>query len=145
MYSFSRLSINDQRNLTFFLETTFLATCQAPPYVGPNLAPKSRFWALDQHGRDLGRQITLEREGRFFAKNHQKIGNTWDSQAILSKNRRFILCRRYIGDFWRKIAQPTYLLHLSCCHPPTRDISAIFRRFFPIFSSLLPSTLGVHK
>ena len=43
-----------------------------------------QIWALDQHGRDLGCQITLEREGRFFAKNRQKIGDTRDSQAIYS-------------------------------------------------------------
>ena len=45
--------------------------------------------------------------------------------------------RRFFGDFLRKIARPTYLLHVSFRHPPTRDILAIFRRFFPIFSSLV--------
>ena len=35
--------------------------------------------------------------------------------------------RRYIVDFWRKIAPSTYLPHMSFRSPPTCDISAIFR------------------
>ena len=112
-----------------------------------------QIWALDQHGRDLGRQITLEREGRFFAKNRQYIADKSATHGILRRFYQKIadlscvadisaIYRRFFGDFWRKIAQPTYLLHLSCRYPSTRNISAIFRLFFPIFSSLATRRKG---
>ena len=89
-----------------------------------------QIWALDQHGRDLGRQITLEREGRFSQKIAKK-------SAI---NRRFFLCRRYIGDllsiFWRFFEKyrPADLSPPFVVSPPadTRYIGDIS----PIFSSL---------
>ena len=112
-----------------------------------------QIWALDQHGRDLGCQITLEREGRFFTKNRQKIGDispinrryTGFSGDLFIKSPIYRLSpiyhlspiyRRYIVDFWRRIAPLTYLLHMSFRSPPTCDISAIFRQYFLTFSSL---------
>ena len=91
---------------------------------------------------------------RFFAKNRQKIGDispinrrhTGFSGDFFIKSPIYPMSpiyRRFFGDFLRKIARPTYLLHLSFRPPPTRDISAIFRLFFPIFSSLIPGKLKI--
>ena len=66
-----------------------------------------QIWALDQHRSDLDHQITLEREGRFFAKNRQKIG---DKSLI---NRRHT---GFSGDFIKK--------------SPIYPVSPIFWRFF---------------
>ena len=74
--------------------------------------------------------------GDFSPKNRRHTGFSGD---FLIKSPIYPVSpiyRRFFGDFWRKITQPTYLLHLSFHHPPTCDISAIFRRFFSIFSSL---------
>ena len=53
---------------------------------------------------------------------------------------------RFFGDFWRKIAPPTYLLQMSFHSSPTRDISTIFRRYFPTFPPCLnpiPSVINI--
>ena len=105
---------------------------------------------LDQSGGNLSRQIALERG----AKNRQKIGDLSPKyrrfigdfprpQAILCQNRRFIEIRRYIADlspiYWRFLAKfppSIFLLHMPCRCRPIQDISAIFRRYFAIFSSM---------
>ena len=81
-----------------------------------------QIWALDQHGCDLGRQITLERGGRFFAKNSQKN-------------------RRYIADFLAIFCKksPGRLISSMCRFATRRH--AIYWRYFADFFRFFPPCL----
>ena len=113
-----------------------------------------QIWALDQHGRDLGRQITLEREGRFFAKNRQKIG---DISPINRRHMGFLgnllirlsiypvspIYRQYIADFLAIFGEksPGQLISSICRFAPRRH--AIYKRYFADFFRFFPPWLGL--
>ena len=63
------------------------------------------------------------------------IGNFLRPQAIIWGNRRFI------GDFLWKIVPPIFLLEMPCRRLPIQDISAIYCRYIPIFSSMSVSNV----
>ena len=104
-----------------------------------------QIWALDQHGRDLGRQITLEREGRFSQKIAKKsainrrytglIGDFIKKSAIFPVSPIY---RRFIADFlaifWEISAGR---LISSICRVATRR-HAIYRRYFADFCRFFP-------
>ena len=97
-----------------------------------------QIWALDQHGRDLGRQITLEREGRFFAKNWwyiaDKSANTGFSGDFLIKLPIYPVS----PIFWWFLAKyrladlsPPFVVSPPADTRYISDIAPIFFRFFP--------------
>ena len=97
-------------------------------------------------GRDLGRQITLEREGRFFAKNWWYIADKSATHRILRRFFDKIADLSCVADFLAIFGEksPRRLIS-SICHFATRR-HAIYQRyfahFFPIFSSLIMTMLS---
>ena len=110
-----------------------------------------QFWLSNQHGRDPGRQITLER-GPIFRKQSQK------NRPYISINRRLIgvignfslkspiyrvstIYRRFFGNFLRKNGPPIYLNEMSCRLPQIHDIS---RHFPPCLILIVMHTFRTH-
>ena len=59
---------------------------------------------------------------------------------FLKKSRIYLpepIYRRYYGDVYGNISSPIFLHEISCRLLPIHDISAIYRRYIPIFSSML--------
>ena len=120
----------------------------------------------DQHGRDLGRQITLHEGGEISPKNHRYISDISpiylryiiDISPIFCHQRRFFekisdisprtdispIYRRYFGDIYGNISSPIFLHEISCRLPPIQAISAIYRRYIPIFSSMIITITNVN-
>ena len=87
----------------------------------------------DQHGRDLGLQIMLHEGGEISPKNWRFISN------ILA------IYHRYFGDICENISPPIFLHEISCQPLPIHDISAIYRRYIPVFSSLTTIHILISK
>ena len=51
--------------------------------------------------------------------------------------------RRYFGDIYGNISCPIFLHEISCRPLPIQDISAIYRRYIPIFSSMFIGCLDL--
>ena len=95
----------------------------------------------DQHGRDLGRQITLHEGGEISPKNQRYI-----SDISLIYHRYFTtrgdffqispiylfepIYRRYFGDIYGNISPPIFLHEISCRPLPIHDISPIYPDIF---------------
>ena len=120
----------------------------------------------DQHGRDLGRQITLHEGGEISQKNHRYISDIspiylrYITDISLIYHRFFAtkgdflkksliyfpepIYGRYFGDIYGNISSPIFLHEISCRLLPIHDISAIYRRYIPIFSSMW-QTIYIHS
>ena len=53
--------------------------------------------------------------------------------------------RRYFGDIYGNISPPIFLHEISCWPLPIHDISAIYHRYIPIFSSLVTSQICINR
>ena len=102
----------------------------------------------DQHGRDLGCQITLHEGGEISPKNQRYISDIspiyhWFFAIrgnFLKKSPIYLpepIYDRYFGDVYGNISSPIFLHEISCRPLPIHYISAIYHRYIPIFSSML--------
>ena len=122
-------------------------------YIAVRIASGS----LDQYGRNLSRQITPHEEGEISPKNRRYISDLSsiylrfiaDISAIYCHQRRFFhkiadispIYRRYFGDIYGNIFLPIFLHEISCRLLSIHDISAIYHRYIPKFSSLGRSSI----
>ena len=52
-----------------------------------------------------------------------------------------LIYRRYFGDIYANISPPIFIHEISCRPLPIHNISAIYHRYIPTFSSLIPTTM----
>ena len=112
---------------------------------------KITFRPSDKHRCDLGRQITLHEGGEISQKNQRYISDISPiyHRYFVTRGDYFKISpiylpepiyRRYFGDIYRNISPPIFLHEISCRPLLIHDISAIYRRYIPTFSSLVVAT-----
>ena len=99
----------------------------------------------DQHGRDLGRQITLHEGGEISPKNQRYITDFLPPEAIFWKNLRYISPNRYIADIspidHRFFATRDDFLKKSPIYFP----EPIYRRYFGDIYGNISSPIFLHE
>ena len=96
---------------------------------------------LDQHGRDLGRQIKLEKGVKMLPKNRLFYSVKGCFSIKLVIYRLILINRRYIDnffiDFYRNFSSPIFLHKILCRPLSIHDISSMYPDIFLLDPKLM--------
>ena len=142
------LGQNSRRNINLLLKINFGRWIKKLGAIWPldrhiTIGITSRL--SDQHGRDLGHQITLHEGGEISQKNRRFISDTSPiyHQYFVTRGDFFKkspiylpepIYRRYFGNICINISPPIFLHEISCRPLPIHDISPIYPDIFLLIS-----------